>query len=41
MKKYPSKISYGLLIFLFIVFFSPFIYEFINNGISGKLIPAK
>jgi hypothetical protein len=40
MKKYPSKISYGLLIFLFIVFFSPFIYEFINNGISGKLIPA-
>lgn len=40
MKKYPSKISYGLLIFLFIVFFGPFIYEFINNGFSGKFIPV-
>lgn len=40
MKKYPSKISYGLLIFLFIVFFGPFIYEFIDNGFSRKFIPV-
>lgn len=40
MKKYPSKISYGLLIFLFIVFFGPFIYEFIDNGFSREFIPV-
>jgi len=36
-KKYPSKVSYGLLIFIFVIFFAPFIFDLINNGL-GQLV---
>lgn len=36
-KKYLSKISYGLLIIVFIVFFSPLVIILIQNGIDTEL----
>lgn len=37
-KKYSSKVSYGLLIAVFIVFFSPLILNLIKSGINLNLI---
>ena len=37
-KKYTSKISYGLLTILFIVFFSPLILNLIKNDINMNMI---
>ena len=37
-KKYSSKVSYGLLIAVFIVFFSPLILNLIKTGINLNLI---
>lgn len=37
-KKYPSKVSRGLLFFIFIVFYGPLIPGLINNDLSGKMI---
>ncbi len=37
-KKYPSKVSYGLLIFIFLVFYGPLIPNLINGDLSGKMI---
>ena len=36
--KYPSKVSYGLLLIVFMVFFSPLILNLIKNGINLNLI---
>jgi len=36
-KKYSSKVSYGLLIIVFIVFFSPLILNLIKSGINLNL----
>ncbi|SMG35131.1 PH domain-containing protein [Marivirga sericea] len=36
-KKYPSKVSYGLLVFIFVIFFAPFIFDLLNNGL-GQLV---
>ena len=42
-KKYPSKVSYGLLSFIFVVFFAPLLPDVINEGfhinLLGILIP--
>ena len=37
-KKYSSKISYGLLVVLFIVFFSPIIINLIIDGVYKALV---
>lgn len=37
-KKYPSKISYGLLIFIFMVFYVPLIPNLINGELDGRMI---
>ena len=37
-KKYPSKVSYGLLIFIFLVFYGPLIPDLVNSDLSGKMI---
>ena len=37
-KKYSSKISYGLLIIVFIVFFSPLILNLIKSEITLNMI---
>ncbi|MGB3454711.1 MAG: PH domain-containing protein [Moheibacter sp.] len=37
-KKYPSKVSYGLLIFIFLIFFGPLIWDFVNGRTEGKSI---
>ncbi|MFA7615571.1 MAG: PH domain-containing protein [Moheibacter sp.] len=37
-KKYPSKVSYGLLIFIFLIFFGPLIWDFANGRAEGKSI---
>lgn len=37
-KKYPSKVSYGLLIFIFVIFFAPFIFDLINNGLGQQVL---
>jgi len=37
-KKYPSKVSYGLLIFIFLVFYGPLIPDLVKGDISGKMI---
>lgn len=38
-KKYPSKVSYGLLTFVFFVFYAPLILEVINLGeLTRKMI---
>ncbi|RUA34518.1 MAG: hypothetical protein DSY77_04920 [Bacteroidetes bacterium] len=33
-KNYPSKVSYGLMIFIFMIFFAPFIFHIIDEGFS-------
>ena len=37
-KKYPSKVSYGLLIFIFLVFYGPLNLYLINGDLSGEMI---
>jgi len=37
-KKYSSKVSYGLLTFVFLVFYAPLIPILINEELNGKLI---
>jgi hypothetical protein len=37
-KKYTSKVSYGLLAVVFIVFFSPLILNMVKDGINMNLI---
>ena len=37
-KKYKAKISYGLLIFVFLIFFVPFIFALIKNEFYGEMI---
>jgi len=37
-KKYPSKVSYGLLIIIFLVFYGPLVPDLINGDLSGKMI---
>ncbi|HET8861524.1 MAG TPA: PH domain-containing protein [Marivirga sp.] len=36
--KYRSKVSYGLLIFIFLIFFTPFLLDFISNGFNQNFI---
>ncbi|ADR21241.1 hypothetical protein MATR_11300 [Marivirga tractuosa] len=36
-KKHPAKVSYGLLVFIFVIFFAPFIFDLLNNGL-GHLV---
>jgi len=36
-KKHPAKVSYGLLTFIFVIFFAPFIFDLLNNGL-GHLV---
>lgn len=31
LKKYLSKVSYGLLIFIFLIFYGPLIWDFANS----------
>jgi len=35
-KKYPSKISYALLGFIFLIFFWPIVFVVVNNEINAK-----
>lgn len=37
-KKYPSKISYGLLSFIFLVFYAPIFPAFLRDEINSKII---
>lgn len=37
-KKYPSKVSYGLLIFIFLIFYGPLIPDLISSSINIKII---
>ncbi|WP_299391568.1 PH domain-containing protein [uncultured Gelidibacter sp.] len=37
-KKYPSKISYGLLIFVFLMFYGPLLPDLLNGELNGKMI---
>ncbi|MEJ6792845.1 MAG: PH domain-containing protein [Lacinutrix sp.] len=37
-RKYYSKVSYGLLITVFLVFFSPLILNIIKNGLNQNII---
>ncbi len=37
-KKYSSKVSYGLLFIVFIVFFSPLILNLIKSGITQNMV---
>ncbi|MGB5242693.1 MAG: PH domain-containing protein [Lutimonas sp.] len=37
-KKYQAKVSYGLLTFVFLVFFGPLIPDFVNGELNGKMI---
>jgi hypothetical protein len=37
-KKYSSKVSYGLLTFIFLIFYGPLIYNLITNGWAEKMI---
>ncbi len=37
-KKYSSKVSYGLLIFIFVIFFAPFIFDLIDNGLKQDIL---
>ena len=46
-KKYETKVSYGMLVAIFLLFFTPVIFGIINNGINkefyvliGILIPT-
>jgi hypothetical protein len=35
-KKYKAKVSYGMLIFIFLVFFGPVSFEVLNDGIQSE-----
>jgi|GEM_PF-6324931 len=37
-KKYSSKISYGLLILIFVVFYAPLIPDLIKNGWTTEIL---
>ena len=37
-KKYPSKVSYGLLSFVFLVFYAPIVPTFLRGEINSKMI---
>jgi len=37
-KKYPSKVSYGLLGFISVVFFAPLLPDVINDGFQAKTV---
>ena len=37
-KKYPSKISYGLLSLIFLVFYAPIVPAFLRDEINSKII---
>jgi len=37
-KKYSSKVSYGLLAIVFVVFFSPLILNLVNDGLNMNMI---
>ena len=37
-KIYPSKVSFGLLIFIFLVFYGPLIPDLINDDLSVRMI---
>lgn len=37
-KHYPSKVSYGLLIFVFLIFYGPLIPVLISDELNGKMI---
>ena len=37
-KKYPSKVSYGLLAIIFLIFFAPLIPSFFNTEFNEKMI---
>lgn len=37
-RKYPSKVSYGLLIFIFLIFYGSLIPTLINGELNGKVI---
>jgi hypothetical protein len=37
-KKYTSKVSYGILIIVFVVFFSPLLLNLINDGINMNTV---
>lgn len=37
-KIYPSKVSYGLLIFIFVIFFAPFIFDLIDKGLERGIL---
>ncbi|MCK0124682.1 PH domain-containing protein [Gelidibacter sp. F2691] len=37
-KKYPSKVSYALLIFVFLILFIPLLPDLLNGELNGKLI---
>ena len=36
-RKYTSKVSYGLLTFIFLVFFTPLIPSLMNDGVNTKM----
>lgn len=36
--KYPSKVSYGLLLFIFAVFYGPILAELIGNGYGSAML---
>ena len=37
-KKYSSKVSYGLLVFIFLVFYGPIIPKIIEDGFNKEMI---
>lgn len=36
-KEYTSKVSYGILLFIFLIFYAPIIFELSINGLDGKM----
>lgn len=36
-KEYTSKVSYGILLFIFLIFYAPIIPELSTNGLDGKM----
>lgn len=40
LKKYPSKVSYGLLVFIFLIFFGSLAFSFIGEELNRKMIVA-
>lgn len=37
-KKYPSKVSYGLLVIIFLIFYGPLAPELIHGELNGKIL---